>query len=84
MRRLRPGSGPFNNLQPTSERMFAGFSYAIFAVIHVTFVRLIAPATAIDALGRARLRGPLAHLLVTDLSPTEIVFGPRQPGSFPA
>ncbi len=55
--------------------LFGRAAYSILAIIQVTAVLLAAPAAASDAFGRDRPRGPLSHLLVTDLSALEIVIG---------
>jgi ABC-type transport system involved in multi-copper enzyme maturation permease subunit len=49
--------------------------YRAFAGTHLALALLAAPAATAGALGIAKQRGNLAHLLVTDLSPAEIVLG---------
>ena len=55
--------------------LFGRAAYALLAMIQVTVVLLAAPVAAADAFSRDRPRGPLSHLLVTDLSAFEIVIG---------
>src|SRR5262249_54240341 len=68
--------------EPPSKRLAAlgeGFYYAI-AGIQLTLVLLAAPAYTAGAISLDKARGILAHLLVTDLSNTEIILsklGPR-------
>jgi ABC-type transport system involved in multi-copper enzyme maturation permease subunit len=50
------------------------FYYAI-AIIQLTLVLLVAPVATADAICLDRARGNLTHMLVTDLSSTEIVLG---------
>src|SRR5262245_35488405 len=51
-----------------------GFFYALTG-IQVSLVLLAAPAAAAGSIGMDRARGTLVHMLVTDLSDTEIVLG---------
>jgi hypothetical protein len=55
--------------------VFGRMTYSILAVALVTFILLGAPAAAAGCLGRDRSRGPLEHVLVTDLTAPEIVVG---------
>jgi ABC-type transport system involved in multi-copper enzyme maturation permease subunit len=65
-----PGAWP-----ASSVRLFGLAAYRVLALVQLTVALVAAPAAAADALGRGRARGPLGHLLVTDLSAFEIVFG---------
>jgi hypothetical protein len=57
-------------LRRVGEITFGGLAGVLLPV-----ALLAAPAGAADALGRGRARGPLGHLLVTDLSAAEVVLG---------
>ncbi len=55
--------------------LFVRTAFRILVMAQVAAVLLAAPAAAADAFGRDRPRGPLGHLLVTDLSALDIVVG---------
>jgi ABC-type transport system involved in multi-copper enzyme maturation permease subunit len=63
---------------PRTVRAQAGVGrrfYQAFAGTQLALALLAAPAATAGALGRDKLRGTLAHLLVTDLSAAEVVLG---------
>jgi hypothetical protein len=68
---------PLRGRSTTFRQMAAigqGFFYALTG-IQVSLVLLAAPAAAAGSIGIDRARGTLVHMLVTDLSDTEIVLG---------
>ena len=55
--------------------LFGRVAFRILVMVQVAAVLLAAPASAADAFGRDRPRGPLGQLLVTDLSALDIAVG---------